>query len=434
MGARRRLGTIGAKVPGDRDRHVGADRSSDRSPSRPANAERFPADRLTPEERQAERILLVCVLMSRYFNIGIAAASAMADRARPNRFRAAVYLSAAALESAWLTSRTWRRGSFTDRATVWADTTFAVALLGTRRVFARRSAATADDVDNLDWLFQYSLTATAAAAIGQGPGAEGALATGALALANHSGSSITGKGEWIAYPGTLLAVGFMGREMRRSARELGASRQIALELTREQATARERLRQHRLLHDSALQTLEAAATHWGELGDAIKARSAVEARELRAAQIGEVEDRFDLTTLLRGLIDQFDNLGLEVALETRHISTHGQPSPRVTAIVDAVNEALVNVRKHAGTTYASIETASEGNALLVVVTDSGSGFDPDEVRPRRVGGFGIQGSIHDRLDEVGATAQLLSRPGAGTRVIIRCDIPTGSRAESGARR
>jgi signal transduction histidine kinase len=92
-----------------------------------------------------------------------------------------------------------------------------------------------------------------------------------------------------------------------------------------------------------------------------------------------------------------------------------------------VQEALANVRKHAQASCAIVRLAEESSGWIqAVVEDDGRGFDPS--RARAVGSdggphFGLS-TMRERAESIGATLQVESSPGHGTRVRVR--IPTGS--------
>jgi len=57
----------------------------------------------------------------------------------------------------------------------------------------------------------------------------------------------------------------------------------------------------------------------------------------------------------------------------------------------------------------------EGRHLCVTVEDSGAGFDPEKREDHR--GIGLF-LLRERLQSLGGTMEIVSRPGAGTRVTI----------------
>jgi len=92
------------------------------------------------------------------------------------------------------------------------------------------------------------------------------------------------------------------------------------------------------------------------------------------------------------------------------------PSEVAQAVRGAVNEALHNVRRHAHAGHVRLSLVSYRDGLMVVVQDDGVGFDPDLPV---AGHYGIPGSIIARMLSVGGSAEVESRPGAGTTVTAR---------------
>ncbi|GAA2216516.1 hypothetical protein GCM10009850_119850 [Nonomuraea monospora] len=83
------------------------------------------------------------------------------------------------------------------------------------------------------------------------------------------------------------------------------------------------------------------------------------------------------------------------------------------AIADAAREALTNVRRHAGTTCATVLLRGDGAALCLDIADQGKGFSPRDVPATR---RGIRESVRGRMDRVGGTATITSAEGEGTLV------------------
>ena len=92
-----------------------------------------------------------------------------------------------------------------------------------------------------------------------------------------------------------------------------------------------------------------------------------------------------------------------------------RPLPMATEVVllRVCQEALANVRKHAGADKATVELRYDPEAVLLEVIDDGAGFDPDHV----TGGYGLRG-MRTRVAETGGTVTVHSSPGAGTRVSV----------------
>jgi signal transduction histidine kinase len=78
-------------------------------------------------------------------------------------------------------------------------------------------------------------------------------------------------------------------------------------------------------------------------------------------------------------------------------------------------EALMNVERHANATRARIVWRCDGDSALLEILDDGEGF-PSGVAGR-LDSYGILG-MRERASSIGATLEVLTAPGKGTRV--RC--------------
>jgi signal transduction histidine kinase len=99
-----------------------------------------------------------------------------------------------------------------------------------------------------------------------------------------------------------------------------------------------------------------------------------------------------------------------------------EPSAQLQ-LLRIVQEALANVRKHAGAQAARVELFQADGRLHALVEDDGTGFNPEEKHgkaefPR----FGLA-IMHERAQSIGAELSLDSVPGGGTR--IRVEVPVG---------
>jgi signal transduction histidine kinase len=85
-----------------------------------------------------------------------------------------------------------------------------------------------------------------------------------------------------------------------------------------------------------------------------------------------------------------------------------------------VLEALQNVAKYAEASSATVRLSREGGRLRFEVQDDGRGFDPGT----RAYGTGLQG-MADRLEALGGSVRVESRPGQGTTVVGELPVGTG---------
>ena len=91
---------------------------------------------------------------------------------------------------------------------------------------------------------------------------------------------------------------------------------------------------------------------------------------------------------------------------------------RLAAVVAAAREAMVNAAKFSGAPTVDVYGEVLPDAVQIYVRDRGAGFDPAAVAPDR---RGISESIVRRMERIGGTAEVRSRPGEGAEV--RLGIP-----------
>jgi signal transduction histidine kinase len=229
----------------------------------------------------------------------------------------------------------------------------------------------------------------------------------------------------LADPGLLDAVSSAARlaasnarlqaEVRARVGDLMASRRRILE-----AGDDERRRLERRLHDGAEHRLE-------NLAEALRLASA-EGRSLSAATRETLERARnqvdstleDLRELARGLHPRaVAELGLGRALELLaersrvpielSVEAEGLPPDVEAAAYFLCSEGLVNIEKHASATRAGVSVALGGDVLSVTITDDGvGGADLSLAR-------GLRG-LADRMEALGGTLIVESKPGEGTRL------------------
>jgi two-component system sensor histidine kinase DegS len=122
-----------------------------------------------------------------------------------------------------------------------------------------------------------------------------------------------------------------------------------------------------------------------------------------------------------------DTVSTQAALSGLHITpelgapTDGLDEPTRTVVLRIVQEALQNVRKHAGATSVVVTTLLEDGQWVLEVRDDGRGFDTGAVAARGRRNFGLQ-FMRERAELVGAQFEVRSRPEAGT--VVRLAIPS----------
>ena len=156
-------------------------------------------------------------------------------------------------------------------------------------------------------------------------------------------------------------------------------------------------------------------------------------RELLRRELGEV--RTFISQLRPPLLDELGLDGsimdavesmaaLTGATVTTELSAPGEKlnSGQQTAVLRIVQEALQNVRKHAGSSRTVVSTRFEPPDWVLEVSDDGRGFDPSTVAARGRRNFGLQ-FMRERAELIGAKFEVRSRPGAGT--VVWLSIPVG---------
>jgi phage shock protein PspC (stress-responsive transcriptional regulator)/signal transduction histidine kinase len=191
----------------------------------------------------------------------------------------------------------------------------------------------------------------------------------------------------------------------RLARELGDER-------RERIRAQERAELAAHLHDSVLQTLALIQGKANQPREVQRLARAQE-RELRTWLFGRA--KADGTQTLAGAVE-----AAAAEVEDMHatsidvVAVGDAPlDERLTAVVAAAREAMVNAAKFAGVEQVQVFVEVDGDRVTVFVRDRGVGFDPASVDADR---RGVSESIVGRMTRRGGSAVVRSNPGQGTEV------------------
>lgn len=162
------------------------------------------------------------------------------------------------------------------------------------------------------------------------------------------------------------------------------------------------------LHDTAAATLLMVGS--GQVPDGSTWLAAQARRDLDRLRSGRTDlpRHVDLVRLLRTEVE-----AVHLDVEFDGPARLPLPSDVATVFADASREALNNVRRHAGTTRATVRLDGDERRLRLEIADTGRGFAPDDVPATR---RGLRESVHGRLSRIGGTATVLSGAGAGTVV------------------
>ncbi len=148
--------------------------------------------------------------------------------------------------------------------------------------------------------------------------------------------------------------------------------------------------------------------------------------ELRPASL----DRVGLAAALREYVERMSGDGQPLVAFVDHLEREPSPDMRIL-LYRLVQEALTNVRKHAGAWHVEVSTRREGEGVLVRVVDDGVGFD---VQLRQTPGHLGLISMRERAELVGGWFAVESAPGRGTTVAFWIpDAATGRLAPPNGR-
>jgi signal transduction histidine kinase len=108
-----------------------------------------------------------------------------------------------------------------------------------------------------------------------------------------------------------------------------------------------------------------------------------------------------------------------VDLELRLPEAVTEPPAEVTGhLLAIVAESLSNIVRHSKASRASLTLSNldDGRVLQLAIEDNGIGFDPT-----RVVKLGHQGlaNTRERAAQIGGSITIDSRPGSGTRLVVR---------------
>ena len=131
-------------------------------------------------------------------------------------------------------------------------------------------------------------------------------------------------------------------------------------------------------------------------------------------------DALGLAPSLRGYAERFQQyLGIicEVRVEGE---PYRLPADMEIGIYRIMQEALQNVSAHAQAQQVRVVITFSSEAVSMVITDDGQGFDLDFVQKNQVGHLGIMG-MQERAESLGSQIAIETAPGRGTQ--IRLIVP-----------
>src|SRR5262245_266623 len=180
---------------------------------------------------------------------------------------------------------------------------------------------------------------------------------------------------------------------------------------------------HQHLQAYAHDPQAAAAPEQLERAVDLARRTVREARRVIADLRPTALDDFGLAAALRLQVESLRADGWQITYEEALGDQRLAPAVE-TALFRVAQEALTNVRKHAGTTRAHVSLQRQGRTIRLEVRDWGRGFRPPEARAgvgpgERVGLPGMQ----ERVALLGGRFSIRARPGGGTSVVATLALP-----------
>jgi signal transduction histidine kinase len=160
-------------------------------------------------------------------------------------------------------------------------------------------------------------------------------------------------------------------------------------------------------------------------------------RQLLRRELGDVRafisqlrprvlDQLGLDGSIRETVGNMEALtGLSIAAELTAPGSRLNDAEQ-TVVLRLVQEALQNVRKHAGATHVTVSSRVEDDAWVLEIRDDGRGFDIGAVAARGRRNFGLQ-FMRERAELIGARFEVRSRPDGGTVVWLAIPLHEESR-------
>ena len=151
---------------------------------------------------------------------------------------------------------------------------------------------------------------------------------------------------------------------------------------------------------------------------------------LRSQDTGETA----LPVRLRRMVEHDAGNGLESEPRCNIYGAY-RPLPPGTEreLLRIAQEAIHNVKKHAGAKHLSVELEYGQDQIALEIRDDGRGFAADSQPDSTPGHYGLTG-MRERAAAIGGTLEVTSEPGQGTVVRLRAPAPRGARERAESER
>jgi signal transduction histidine kinase len=226
-------------------------------------------------------------------------------------------------------------------------------------------------------------------------------------------------------------------------RDITAQKQAHAQIVEQQralAMLQERWRVARDLHDSLGQVIAFVNTQ-GQAVRRLLSQGDVPTADAQVARLVEAarEADVDIRESIMGLRVTLPEHGLFAALElylaqyeknytiqTKLVKPEAFEADSLDPLVETqllgiLQEALTNVRKHAGARHVEVKFEVEPGWVKVTVKDDGQGFEISPQAEAAGEHFGLR-VMRERAEEIGGSLRMHSEPGHGTQVRVRVPI------------
>jgi signal transduction histidine kinase len=170
------------------------------------------------------------------------------------------------------------------------------------------------------------------------------------------------------------------------------------------------------IHDLfASNELESAEADLRELKQVIgEAYTDIRGEIFNLRSASSAEEKF-LDTLRRYIdkYKRFYRLDIQLLLETDE-AYFDFPPEVTTSLIRSIQEALMNVRKHARVDEALIQISRQGEQIRIRIEDEGRGID---LAAQKAGSFGLK-IMRERLESINGRLEIDTEPGHGTRITL----------------
>jgi signal transduction histidine kinase len=162
------------------------------------------------------------------------------------------------------------------------------------------------------------------------------------------------------------------------------------------------------LHDTASATLLMVGAGVAAGREAWLSEQAARDLEVISGHTDPADGEADLIAMLHEIVGH-----VPLRIDWRAPESLALPAVVAVALCRGTREALTNVLRHAEVDAAEVTVRRLDDLVVVQVRDEGRGFDPNLIGGR---GYGVTGSLVDRMARTGGRAIVTSAPGTGTTV------------------